>query len=63
MEFGSSPRMFPLWRVLGRILRWVLGSILERILPWRVLERILGWIIESILRGIRLRKLLGRTLQ
>ena len=59
MEFGSSPRMLLLWRVLGRILGWVWGSILERILLWRVLERILGWIMGSILGRIRMCRLLG----
>ena len=58
MEFGSSPRMLLLWRVLGRILEWVLGSILKGILLWRVLERILGWIRGSILGRSRLCRLL-----
>ena len=57
MEFGSSPGLLLLWRVLGRILGWVLGSILDRILLWWVLERILGWIVGSILGRIRLCRL------
>ena len=54
MELGSCPGMLLLWRVLGRILGWVLVSILEKFLLWRGLERILRWIMGSLLGRSRL---------